>query len=185
MAKEKKPTKTKRDEQAQLLDLLRTILPKVAPDPALAEKIYCAFEAELRIKNRAVSFEKFCERIPLPDLEAKTLEEVKQQLVAGFGDADLDLEPNEDGKGLRVDVSLPDGTQFHSRILVRPLTPEGGDEEEITLKFVPFPACLPGDQELIWALAKREPIATEPERHYVKGCTPFIKEEFEKSVAAC
>ena len=156
MAKEKRPTKTKRDEQAQLLELLRTILPKVAPDPAFAEKIYSAFEAELRIKNRASSFEKFCERIPLPDLEAKTLEEVKQQLVASLGDADLDLEPNEDGKGLRVDVSLPDGTQFHSRILVRPNAPEGGGEPEITLKFVPFPVCMPGDQELIWALAKRE-----------------------------
>ena len=156
MAKEKKPTKSKQDEQAQLLNLLRIILPKVALDPALAEKIYSAFEAELRIKNRASSFEKFCERIPLPDLEAKTLEEVKQQLVAGFGDADLDLEPNEDGKGLRVDVSLPDGTQFHSRILVRPNAPEGSDEPEITLKFVPFPVALPGDPEMIWALAKRE-----------------------------
>jgi hypothetical protein len=137
MTKEKTPKKSKRDEQAQLLDLLRIILPKVAPDPAFADKIYSAFEAELRAKNRVVSFEKFCDRIPLPDLEAKTLEEVKQQLIAGFGDADLEIEPNEDGKGLRVDVSLPDGTQFHSRILVRPLAPEG-------------------DPELIWALAKRE-----------------------------
>ena len=159
--KEKKPTKSKRDEQAQLLELLRIILPKVALDPALADKIYAAFEAELRAKNRASSFEKFCERIALPDLEAKTLEEVKQQLVAGFGDADLDLEPNEDGKGLRVDVSLPDGTQFHSRILVRPLAPEGSDEQEITLKFVSFPAALPGDPELIWALAKRENMTNE------------------------
>jgi len=25
-----------------------------------------------------------------------------------------------------------------------------------------------------------KPVATEPERHYVKGCTPFIKDEFEK-----
>ena len=24
------------------------------------------------------------------------------------------------------------------------------------MKFVPFPACLPGDQELVWALARRE-----------------------------
>ena len=159
--KEKKPTKSKRDEQAQLLDLLRAILPKVAPDPAFAEKIYSAFEAELRIKNRVNSFEKFCERIPLPDLEAKTLEEVKQQLIAGFGDADLDIEPHEDGKGLRVDVSLPDGTQFHSRILVRPLVPEGGDEPEVTMKFVPLPVSLPGDPELIWALAKRENMTSD------------------------
>ncbi len=156
MAKEKNPAKSKRDEQAQLLDLLRAILPKIAPDAAFAEKIYAAVEAELRAKNRVNSFEKFCERIPLPDLEAKTLEEVKAQLVAGFGDADLDIEPNEDGKGLRVDVSLPDGTQFHSRIPVRPIGPETSDEQEITMKFVSFPVALPGDQELLWALAKRE-----------------------------
>lgn len=161
MAKEKTPTKSKRDEQAQLLDLLRTILPKVALDPGLADKIYSACEAELRAKNRVNSFEKFCERIALPDLEAKTLEEVRAQLVAGFGEADLDLEPNEDGKGLRVDVSLPDGTQFHSRIPVRPLGPEAGDEPEVTLKFVAFPVALPGDPELLWALAKRENLTND------------------------
>jgi len=157
MAKEKKSsTKAKMDEQAQLLNLLRTILPKVTPDPAFAEKIYSAFEAELRAKNRVVSFEKFCERIPLPDLEAKTLEEVKQQLVAGFGDVDMEIEPDESGKSLAVDVSLPDGTQFHKVIPVRPVAPEGSEEEEITLKFVSLPVALPGDPEMIWALAKRE-----------------------------
>jgi hypothetical protein len=75
-------------------------LPKVAPDPAFADKIYSALEAELRAKNRVNSFEKFCERIPLPDLEAKTLDEVKQQLVAGFGDVDLDIQPDEENKSL-------------------------------------------------------------------------------------
>src|SRR5664279_3851562 len=103
MAKDKNSTKSKRDEQAQLLELLRTILPKVAPDPAFADKIYSAFEAELRAKNRVHSFEKFCERIELPNLEAKTLEEVKQQLTAGFGDVDMEIEPDESGKGLTVD----------------------------------------------------------------------------------
>ena len=156
MAKEKKLTKSKQDEQAQLLNLLRTILPKIAPDAAWADKIYSAFEAELRAKNRVNSFEKFCERIELPNLEEKTLEEVKAQLLAGFGDADLEIEPNEDGKGLRVDVSMPDGTQFHSRILVRPPGAETSDEQEITMKFVAFPVALPGDAEMIWALAKRE-----------------------------
>jgi hypothetical protein len=159
--KEKKPTKAKRDEQTQLLDLLRIILPKVTPDPAFAEKIYSAFEAELRAKNRVNSFETFCGRIELPDLEPKTLEAVKQQLVAGFGDADLEIEPDESGKALTVDVSLPDGTQFHSKIPVRPVVADGGAEQEITLKFVPFPAALPGDPELIWALAKRENMTSE------------------------
>lgn len=144
-----------------MLDLLRTILPKVAPDPAFAEKIYSAFEAELRAKNRVTSFEKFCERIELPDLEPKTLEEVKQQLTAGFGDADLEIEPDEAGKGLTVDVSLPDGTQFHSQIPVRPVAPDAGDEPEITLKFVSFPVSLPGDPELVWSLARRENMTNE------------------------
>ena len=156
MAKEKKPAKSKQDEQAQLLDLLRSILPKIAPDPEFAERIYIACQEELRAKNRVKSFEKFCERIELPNLDEKTIEEVKQQLIAGLGDADLDIEPNEDGKGLRVDVSLPDGTQFHSRIPVRPPGSETSAEQEITLKFVSFPVALPGDQEMIWALAKRE-----------------------------
>jgi hypothetical protein len=159
--KEKKPAKSKRDEQAQLLDLLRTILPRVAPDPALAEKIYSAVEAELRAKNRVQSFEKFCERIELPDLDAKTLEEVKQQLTAGFGEADLEIEPDENGRALMVDVSLPDGTQFHSKIPVRPLAAADDGEPDVPLKFGSFPVSLPGDPELIWALAKRENMTGE------------------------
>src|SRR5271163_1726019 len=98
--KEKKPAKSKRDEQAQLLELLRAILPKVAPDPAFAEKIYSACEAELRAKNRVNSFDKFCERIELPDLEPKTVEELTRHFATGFGEADLDITPDEDGKGL-------------------------------------------------------------------------------------
>jgi hypothetical protein len=42
MAESKKNTRSKRDEQMQVLDLLRAVLPKVAPDPAWAEKIYSA-----------------------------------------------------------------------------------------------------------------------------------------------
>jgi hypothetical protein len=124
-------------------------------------------------------------------LEPKTLEEVKQQLVAGFGDADLDIEPNEDGKGLRVDVSLPDGTQFHSRILVRPPGAAGSDEQEITLKFVSFPVALPGDAEMLWALAKRENMTNdeaaialtkiEDEFWASKAGQKLIKDRVEKS----
>ena len=88
MPEAKKNAKSKQEEQARLLELLRAILPKVAPDPAFAEKIYSACEAELRAKNRVNSFDKFCERIELPDLEPKTVEEVTQHFVAGFGEAD-------------------------------------------------------------------------------------------------
>ncbi len=159
--KEKKLTKSKLAEQTALLNLLRAILPKVAPDAALAAKIYSAFEEELRAKNRVQNFEKYCELIPLPDLEAKSIEEVKQQLTEKFADAELTIEPNDDGKGLRVDVALPDGTEFHSRIPVRVPGEEASEEQEIKLKFVSFPVALPGDPELIWTLAKRENMTNE------------------------
>ena len=158
---ENKKSKSKRDEQAQLLDLLRSVLPKIAPDPALAEQIYSACEAELRAKNQVSAFEKFCDRIELPDLEPKTLEEVRQHFTAGFGEADLDIVPDEESKAVAVDVSLPDGTEFHSRIPVRPIAPAAADEPEVTLKFVAFPVAMPGDKELIWALAKRENLTND------------------------
>jgi hypothetical protein len=152
--------KSKQDEQAQLLALLRSILPRVAPDAELAAKIYSAAEDELRAKNRVNSFEKFCERIELPDLEAQTVEEVKQHFIAGFGDADLEITPDAENKALVVDVSLPDGTEFHKRIPVRAVAPESTDPE-VTLKFVAFPVALPGDAEMIWALAKRENLTND------------------------
>jgi hypothetical protein len=161
MAESKKTARSKHDEQVQLLSLLRTVLPKIAPDPDLADRIYSACEAELRSKNQVHSFEKFCDRIELPDLEPATIEEVKQQFAAGFGDADMDIIPDDEGRGLSVDVSLPDGTQFHSRIPVRAVVPESSDEPEVTLKYVAFPVALPGDAELTWALAKRENLTND------------------------
>lgn len=155
-----KKSKSKQDEQAQLLALLRSILPKVAPDAELAAKIYSAAEDELRSKNRVNSFEKFCERIELPDLEPTTIEEVKQHFAAGFGDADMDITPDEENKVLMVDVALPDGTEFHKRIPVRAIAPES-TEPEVTLKFVSFPVAMPGDAEMIWALAKRENLTND------------------------
>ncbi len=156
-----KKSKSKQDEQAQLLNLLRLILPKVAPDPELAARIYSACEDELRAKNRVNSFEKFCERIELPDLEPQTIEEVKQHFAAGFGDADMEIVPDEENKSLMVDVSLPDGTEFHKRIPVRAVAPETDGEAEVTLKFIAFPVALPGDAEMIWALAKRENLTND------------------------
>jgi len=183
--------KSKQDEQAQLLNLLRIILPKVAPDAELAERIYSACEAELRAKNQVNSFEKFCERIELPDLDPKTIEEVKQHFAAGFGDADMDIVADEENKSLLVDVSLPDGTQFHKQIPVRPVAPEGSDEPEVTLKFVAFPVALPGDKELTWSLAKRENLTndeaamaltkTEDDFWASKAGQKLLKDRVEKS----
>lgn len=148
--------KSKKNEETQLLALLKKVLPKATTDADLAGKIYEAFVAELRAKNQATSFSKFCDRVPLPDLEPKTLDEVKLQFASAFSEGDVTISPNKKEKSLSVEVVLPDGSQFTKEIKVRDVPPEGSDEQEIVLKFVPFPVSLPGDPELAWLLAKRE-----------------------------
>lgn len=151
-----KPTKANKSTDAQLLDLLKRVLPKATHDPKLAGQIYEAIELELKSKARGTAFEKFCNKVELPDLEPKTVDAVKEQFAAAFGDGDITIKPNKKEQTLAVEVVLPDGNQFTSEIKVRELGPDVSDEQEITLKFVPFPVCLPGDQELVWLLAKRE-----------------------------
>jgi Na+-translocating ferredoxin:NAD+ oxidoreductase RnfG subunit len=150
-------TETKKNTEAQLLDLLKKVLPKATHDAALAGKIYQAVENELKAKSRLTAFDKFCAKVELPDLEPKSIEEVKEQLTQSFGEGDVTLKADRKEKCLAVEVALPDGSQFSGEIKVNPNgAAEASDEQEITLKFVPFPVCLPGDKELIWLLAKRE-----------------------------
>lgn len=151
----KKSAKGGKSAEAQLLDLLRKVLPKATHDPELAGKIYEAIEQELQVKHRTSSFDKFCSRCELPDLEPQSIEAVQAQLAASFDGADITVKPNKKEKCLAVEVSMPDGTQLSSLIPVR--TPgEVAEEQEVTLKFIPFPVVLSGDKELIWYLAKRE-----------------------------
>jgi hypothetical protein len=157
-ASKKEPKKT---NESQLLDLLKRVLPKATHDAQLAGKIYQAIEAELKAKARTLAFEKFCSKVELPDLEPKTVEDVKLQLAASFGDGDITLKPNKKEKTLSVEVALPDGNQFSSEIKVGPAAAAGSDEQEVTLKFIPFPVCLPGDKELVWLLAKRENLSPD------------------------
>lgn len=148
---------SKPDNEAQLLDLLKQVLPKATPDPRLAGKIYEAVEHELKTQARAAAFTKFCRRVPLPDLEAKSVADVRDQLHASFRDGDVTVKPDRKAKLLAVEVALADGQQFSGEIPVRAngaAEPEG--EGELALKFVPFPVALPGDPELVWLLAKHE-----------------------------
>ena len=147
---------------AQLLDLLKKVLPKATHDAQLAGKIYQAIELELKATARSSAFDKFCAKVELPNLELKSLEEVKTQLAASFGQGDVTLKPNRKDKSVAVEVALIDGTQFSGEIKVNPnVGVEASDDQEITLKFVPFPVCLPGDKELVWLLGKRENLAPE------------------------
>ncbi len=157
----KESSKSAKASEAQLLEILKRVLPKATHDSQLAGKIYQAVEQELNTKARAVAFEKFCNRVELPDLDAKTVADVQKQFAAAFSDGDVTISPNKKEKSLSVEVSLPNGGQFTTEIKVRPVAPEGSDEQEIAFKFVPFPVALPGDQELVWALAKRETMTPE------------------------
>jgi hypothetical protein len=153
---------TKKTTDAQLLELLKKVLPKATHDPELAGKIYQAVELELKAKARVSAFDKFCAKVELPDLEAKSIEAVNQQLSASFGEADITLKPNRKEKALSVEVALPDGTQFSGEINVNPnADAEASEEQDIVLKFMPFPVCMPGDKELVWLLAKRENMSPE------------------------
>ena len=154
--------KANKTTEAQLLDLLKKVLPKATHDAQLAGKIYQAIELELKATARSSAFEKFCAKVELPNLEPKSLEEVKTQLGASFGQGDVTLKPNRKEKSVAVEVSLTDGTQFSGEIKVNPnVGVEASEEQEITLKFVPFPVCLPGDKELVWLLGKRENMSPE------------------------
>ena len=153
---------TTKATETQLLELLKKVLPKATHDPQLAGKIYQAVEHELKAKAKVTAFEKFCARVELPDLEPKSLEAVKEQMSASFGEADVTLKPNRKEDTLAVEVAMPDGTQLSAEIRVNPnLGAEVNEEQEITFKFVPFPVCLPGDKELVWLLAKRENMSPE------------------------
>ena len=95
-------TETKKTTDAQLLDLLKKVLPKATHDPQLAGKIYQAIEQELKVKARGAAFDKFCARVELPNLEPQSLQEVKTQLAASFGQGDVTLKPNRKEKTLAV-----------------------------------------------------------------------------------
>jgi hypothetical protein len=156
-----KSANPKANVETQLLGLLKRVLPKATHDPQLAGKIYDAIEQELKTKARTTAFEKFCDKVELPDLEPKTVAEVQRQFSASFGEGDITIKPNRKEQTLAVEVGLPDGTQLSSEVKVRPVSAPTDEEQEIVFKFVPFPVSLPGDKELVWFLAKRETMTPE------------------------
>ena len=100
---------TNKATETQLLELLKKVLPKATHDPQLAGKIYEAVALELKTKAKVVAFEKFCTKVELPDLEPKSVEAVKTQMVAFFGDADVTLKPNRKEETLAVEIAMVDG----------------------------------------------------------------------------
>jgi hypothetical protein len=174
--KTKASSKPRKNEEAALLELLKRVLPKVAPDPEVAGKIYDAVAQELKAKSRVTAFEDFCDRVELPDLNEETLDNVRLQLAASFSGGDIVIQPNKKEETLAVEVALPDGAHFQGRIKVRPAAPEE-QEPEVALKFIPCPVSLPGDPELVWLLAKHENLSAEEAGMALAKC----EEEFWES----
>jgi hypothetical protein len=144
----------KAKNEAQLLNLLKSVLPKAVPDARLAQEIYRALEQEIAATERAVHFEKFCRKVELPDLQKNSLAEVQEQFEASFGKGTVSVVPHAAKKAATVEVITPKGT-FEGVIQVGPKAPDG-DDGDVKPKFVPFPVSLPSDPELVWLLARDE-----------------------------
>ena len=145
----------KAKNEAQLLNLLKSVLPRAVPDAKLAQIIYAALEKEIASTERTAHFEKFCKKVELPDLQKDSLAQVQEQFETSFGKGMVSVVPHAGKKAATVEVITPQGT-FEGTVSVGPkAVGEDGDETE-KAKFVPFPVALPSDPELVWLLARDE-----------------------------
>jgi len=137
--------------EARFLSVLQRVLPQTVHDPAEANQTYEKVLAEMRLFKSLDSFEKFCEKGSLPDVEPATIAEFQEQLEGNFGDGNVILTPMEDGASVAVEIKLPDHIV---NSLVKVVAANA--EEPAEAPFVPFPVTVPEDPELVWLLARRE-----------------------------
>jgi len=153
--------KTKGLSERDVLELLKSVLPKTTNDIDLASRIINAMEKELQRKNVHSAFEKFCEKCELPNMDATSVMDVKRQLTDAFGKDAVKLTQDKKEQTLVIELDTPDGV-LKGEIKVGQGGANGeSEEQEITLKFVAFPVALPTDPELVWMLAKRENMNSE------------------------
>lgn len=154
------PMKPKPLTEAQFLAFLEKALSQVLPDLKLRAAVHEAVSKEIRLHNHVASFTKFAEQGSVPDLRPETVAELQEQIASTFGgDAAVAVTAAEEGKGVAVEITLPDRT-ISGEIKV-----QAGviDEEDGLPKapFVPFPVTLPQDAELVWVLARREDLGPD------------------------
>lgn len=147
--------------EGQLLALLKDVLPKAVADQKLVDKIYSACEKEISAKVRVESFQKFCSRAEVPDLEAQTVEEIQRQFEESFGKGTVSIIPHLKKQAATVEVVV-DGEVLEGVVKVGANTNgEADEEQEFKPKFVPFPVALESDPELVWSLARGENLTPE------------------------
>jgi len=153
--------KQKSNPEGQLLALLKDVLPKAISDQKLVEKIYSACEKEISSKVRVESFQKFCTRAEMPDLEEPTIEEIQRQFEDSFGKGAVSIVAHPKKQAATVEVVI-DGEVLEGVVKVgKNGNGEGDEEQEFKPKFVPFPVSLESDPELVWTLGRGENLTPE------------------------
>jgi len=147
--------KQKTSPQFEALELLKNVLPKTVTDQKLVEKIYSACEKEISSKVRVESFQKFCSRAELPNLETTSVKEIQKQFEESFGKGNVSVIPHPKKKTATVEVVL-DGEVMEGVVKVGTSNGSEEVEDEFKPKYVPFPVSLKSDPELVWALARGE-----------------------------
>ncbi|MGZ8938025.1 MAG: hypothetical protein ACXW32_02310 [Limisphaerales bacterium] len=153
--------KQKANPEGQLLALLKDVLPRAVSDQKLVDKIYSACEKEISAKVRVESFQKFCSRAEMPDLETQTVAEIQRQFEESFGKGSVSVVAHPKKQAVTVEVVM-DGEVLEGVVKVGATSNgEADEDQEFKPKFVPFPVSLESDPELVWTLARGENLTPE------------------------
>jgi len=152
--------KQKTSPQFEALELLKNVLPKTLTDQKLVEKIYSACEKEIASKVRVESFQKFCARAELPNLETGTVKEIQKQFEDSFGKGAVSVVPHPKKQAATVEVVL-DGEVLEGVVKVGTSNGEEEGDDEFKPKYIAFPVSLKSDPELVWVLARGENLTPE------------------------
>src|SRR5262245_23628356 len=98
--------KTKTDPRLEALELLKNVLPKTVTDQKLVAKIYSACEKEISSKARVESFQKFCARAELPNLENTSVKEIQKQFEESFGKGAVSVVPHPKKHAATIEVMV-------------------------------------------------------------------------------
>ncbi len=152
--------KQKTSPQFEALELLKNVLPKTVTDQKLVEKIYNACEKEISSKVRVESFQKFCARAELPNLETGSVKEIQKQFEESFGKGAVSVVAHPKKQAATVEVVL-DGEVMEGVVKVGTSNGEGDEDGDFKPKYVPFPVSLQTDPELVWVLGRGENLTSE------------------------